>query len=283
MNIQWFPGHMTKAIRMMSENVRLVDGIIYLLDARAIASCINPTFDKIIDDKPVLYVVSKIDLVEKTDIDEWKAYFDKNGKNYVCINSLDNQSGSKVIARFNDMLKSVSEKYENKGVNKTLRGMVIGVPNSGKSTLINCIAKSKRAVTGDKAGVTKGKQWVTISNRLELLDTPGTLCPQFDSKRIAENIAFIGSINENILDVSDLCLLLIERLKEVAPTLLQDRYKLKDMEKTPLEIYEEICKNRGFLLKGGDFDYERCARAVIDDFRKQKIGKIMLDKPKDVL
>lgn len=274
---------MTKAIRMMSENVRLVDGIIYLLDARAIASCINPTFDKIIGDKPVLYVVSKIDLVEKTDIDEWKAYFDKNGKNYVFINSLDNQSGSKVVARFNDMLKSVAEKYENKGVNKTLRGMVIGVPNSGKSTLINCIAKSKRAVTGDKAGVTKGKQWVTISNRLELLDTPGTLCPQFDSKRIAENIAFIGSINENILDVSDLCLLLIERLKEVAPTLLQDRYKLKDMEKTPLEIYEEICKNRGFLLKGGDFDYERCARAVIDDFRKQKIGKIILDKPKDVL
>lgn len=274
---------MTKAIRMMTENVRLVDGIIYLLDARAIASCINPTFDKIIGDKPVLYVVSKIDLVEKSDLDEWKAYFEKEGKNYVTINSLDNQAGKFVVSKFNDMLKGVLERYESKGVNKTLRGMVIGVPNSGKSTLINCIARSKRAVTGDKAGVTKGKQWVTVSSRLELLDTPGTLCPQFESRRVAENIAFIGSINENILDVSDLCLLLIERLKEVAPDSLQERYKLKDLEGAPLEIYEEICKNRGFLLKGGDFDYERCARAVIDDFRKQKIGKIMLDKPKDVL
>ena len=279
MNIQWFPGHMTKAIRMMKENIKLVNAVVYVLDARAITSSINPTFDEIIGEKPILYVISKIDLVTKSDLDKWKTYFENNKLNYVFIDSTNNNNGKLVVNKLNDILIDVTNKYKQKGVNKTLRAMVIGIPNCGKSTLINCICRSKRAVTGDKAGVTKGKQWVKVSNGLELLDTPGTLCPAFDNQTIAENIAFIGSINEDILDISDLCLALIGRLSEICPNLLCDRYKLDAVKETPLKTYELIAKKRGFLLRGGDYDYERCARAVVDDFRKQKIGKIMLDLP----
>lgn len=281
MNIQWFPGHMTKAVRMMKENIKLVNAVVYVLDARAIRSSINPTFDDIIGDKPILYAVSKIDLVEKTDLDKWKTYFENNNLNYVFINSTNNANGKQVINKLNNILSDVIKKYKDKGVNKTVRAMVVGIPNCGKSTLINCICKSKRTVTGDKAGVTKGKQWVTVSNGLELLDTPGTLCPAFENQIVAENIAFIGSINENILDIADLCLALIDRLSNVAKQQLCNRYKLEDTEETPLKTYEQIAKNRGFLLRGGDYDYDRCARAVIDDFRKQKIGKIMLELPED--
>lgn len=279
MNIQWFPGHMTKAVRMMSDNVKLVNGVVYVLDARAVISCINPTFDKIIGDKPVLYAVNKIDLVEKSDLDKWRNYFESNKLNYVFIDSTNNANGKVMVNKINALLSDVVEKYKAKGVNKTLRVMIVGIPNCGKSTLINCICKSKRAITGDKAGVTKGKQWVTVSDGLELLDTPGTLCPAFDNQTIAENIAFIGGINENILDNGDLCLALIERLTLICPELLRTRYNLSVLEDTPLKTYEAIAKSRGFLLKGGDYDYERCAKAVIDDFRKQKIGKIMLDFP----
>lgn len=279
MNIQWFPGHMTKAIRMMKENIKLVNAVVYVLDARAIKSSINPTFDEIIGDKPILYVVSKIDLVEKSDLDKWKNYFENNKLNYVFIDSTNNANGKLVVNKLNSILSDITQKFKEKGVNKTLRAMVIGIPNCGKSTLINCICKSKRAVTGDKAGVTKGKQWVKVSDGLELLDTPGTLCPAFDNQTIAENIAFIGSINEDILDISDLCLALIDRLSNLCPELLCSRYKLEEIQDTPLKTYELIAKKRGFLIRGGDYDYERCARAVVDDFRKQKIGKIMLDLP----
>ncbi len=279
MNIQWFPGHMTKAIRMMKENIKLVNAVVYVLDARAIKSSVNPTFDEIIGDKPILYVVSKIDLVEKSDLDKWKNYFENNKLNYVFIDSTNNANGKLVVNKLNSILSDITLKFKEKGVNKTLRAMVIGIPNCGKSTLINCICKSKRAVTGDKAGVTKGKQWVKVSDGLELLDTPGTLCPAFDNQTIAENIAFIGSINEDILDISDLCLALIDRLSNLCPELLCSRYKLEEIQDTPLKTYELIAKKRGFLIRGGDYDYERCARAVVDDFRKQKIGKIMLDLP----
>lgn len=279
MNIQWFPGHMTKAIRMMKENIKLVNAVVYVLDARAIKSSVNPTFDEIIGDKPILYVVSKIDLVEKSDLDKWKNYFENNKPNYVFIDSTNNANGKLVVNKLNSILSDITLKFKEKGVNKTLRAMVIGIPNCGKSTLINCICKSKRAVTGDKAGVTKGKQWVKVSDGLELLDTPGTLCPAFDNQTIAENIAFIGSINEDILDISDLCLALIDRLSNLCPELLCSRYKLEEIQDTPLKTYELIAKKRGFLIRGGDYDYERCARAVVDDFRKQKIGKIMLDLP----
>jgi ribosome biogenesis GTPase A len=280
MLIQWFPGHMTKALRMMEEEIKLVDLVIYVLDSRAPFSCVNPSFAAIIGNKPIIYVLNKADLSDEKLVSEWAKYFSKadNAKS-IFLDSTLSGSGKKVVENMKLLLKDKLERNAKKGIILPLRAMILGVPNSGKSTLINNLCNKAKTTTGNKPGVTKGKQWVKIADNIELLDTPGTLWPSFEDEKVALHLAYIGSIRDQVLDTEELALNLIKELMISHPKAIESRYNfsIKDME--PLEVYEQICKVRGFILKGREYDYERGARAILDDFRKAKLGRITLDKP----
>lgn len=281
MHIQWFPGHMTKAMRMMQESIKQVDCVIYVLDARAIESCMNPKFDEMIKNKPVLYVINKQDLVEYKDLQKWQKYFVETNKQFVVADSLSGKQKDAVIDKLKQINRALLEKYLNKGAIKTIRAMVVGVPNTGKSTLINSLSKQKKAITGNRPGVTRGKQWVSLSEGIELLDTPGTLPPAFDDQLRAMHLAFIGSIKDDILYLDELTIEIIKYFRHYNPTVFMERYKLSSFSDDNIEVLDLIAKNRGFLLGKNNYDYDRVYRAVIDDFRKQKLGKIMLDFPGD--
>lgn len=272
--INWFPGHMAKSMRAIAESAKLVDGAIYVLDSRAPFSCVNPKLTEIFANKPILYALNKSDLIENSDLKRVQAIFRERGELCYPVVGTNKKTVLGGIGLLRERLKEKVERNKLKG-DRPLRFMVIGIPNTGKSTLINSLCPSKRAQTGDKAGVTKTTQWIKLEG-LELLDTPGTMPPHIETQEIAKRLAFIGSINDDILNKEDLCLDLINVLKEIAPEKLSERYKI-NADNEGLKIYEEICKNRGFLLRGGDFDYTRCATSVIDDFRKGRIGKICLE------
>ena len=280
-NIQWFPGHMTKALRMMEDSVKQVDCIIYVLDARAIESCMNPKFDKIINNKPVLYIVNKQDLVEKQDLQSWQKYFAKNNMEFVIADSISGRQKDIIIDKLKELNKRIIEKYANKGAIKSVRAMVVGVPNTGKSTLINSLCKQKRAITGNRPGVTRGKQWVSLADGVDLLDTPGTLAPAYEDQQRAVHLAFIGSIKDDVVALDDLTIELIKYFRENNPQVFMERYKLDGFSDDNVEVLDMIAKNRGFLLNKNNYDYDRVYKAVLNDFRSQKLGKIMLDFPKD--
>ncbi len=274
--LQWFPGHMTAAMRMMEENLKAVDGVIVVLDARAPFASINSKLDKLFRDKKILYVLNKCDLVESADVKRIILEFTKQNKQVVAISAMDKRAIDTLYDKMFLLLKEKIERNKLKGVFLPVRFMVAGIPNTGKSTIINALSGGRKTVTGNKAGVTKGKQWVRLKE-LELLDTPGTMPPAFDSQIHALHLAYIGSMNDANIDFSDLAYELIKELSVKAPEKLKAKYNIEDLDKDIIEIYNDICARRGFLLRGGDFDYERCARAIIDDFRKGRIGKIMLD------
>lgn len=277
MHIQWFPGHMTKALRMMEENVKLVDCLIYVLDSRCIVASFNPKLNQLAGGKPILYVLNKADLVAKEDLSEWLKYFKANNMQVVICNSA-NGNTSKVIDGLKILNKNLIEKYKQKGVNRSIRAMVVGIPNSGKSTLINSLCGSKRTITGDRPGVTRGKQWVVLTKGVELLDTPGTLWPSFENQLHAMHLAFVGSINEDILNIVELAEELIAFCKANYLQNFLTRYKITELPESNHDSLEFIAKKRGFLLKGGAFDIERLSATIIDDFRKGKLGLIMLEK-----
>lgn len=278
MNIQWFPGHMTKAIRMMEDNLRLVDALIYVIDARAVYSCDNPLFNKLLQGKRVLYVFNKCDLVEGKDLELWCDEFKRQGKPFVKAIGTSGDC-SQIVAGLKKVVSDKIDKYAQRGANISVRAMVVGVPNSGKSTIINSMVKKAKAVTGDRPGVTRGKQWLSIDN-VDFLDTPGTLWGKFEDQSVAHHLAYIGSIREDILDVSELAFDLISELRVAYPQSLISRYKLDALEDDTLQIFEQIAMARGFKLKGNQPDYERTAKMLIDEFRKGKLGKIMLEKPR---
>lgn len=278
MNIQWFPGHMTKAIRMMEDNLRLVDALIYVIDARAVYSCDNPLFNKLLQGKKVLYVFNKCDLVDSKDLDRWCEEFKRQNKPYVKAIGTSGDC-SQIVAGLKKVVADKIEKYAQKGANISIRAMVVGVPNSGKSTIINSMVKKAKAVTGDRPGVTRGKQWLSIDN-VDFLDTPGTLWGKFEDQKVAHHLAYIGSIREDILDVSELAFDLISELKDSYPDTLKNRYNLAELDDDTLQIFEQIAMARGFKLKGNQPDYERTAKMLIDEFRKGKLGKIMLEMPR---
>ncbi len=278
MVIQWYPGHMDKALREMKNNAKLVDAILYVLDARAPFSCLNPKFDTIIGAKPVIMVLNKADLIEKDDLSRFEQYFKSKNIPVVALNSTVTNATKPIIESASSLLSDKVERFKNKGVNIPLRLMVIGVPNSGKSTLINNVCGNKKTVTGDRPGVTRSNQWVKISNGFELLDTPGTLWPAFDTPQVARNLAYIGSIKDDVLDVEELAFAFINDLRGKYFDALRERYNLKiDNTAETIEIFDEICQNRGFILRGCEIDYNRGARAILDDFRKGRIGKLVLD------
>ncbi len=276
MHIQWYPGHMTKAVRMMEENEKLVDAVIYVLDARAYKACFNPSFDKI-SDKPRLYVLNKIDTIDESSASAIVNKLKSEGKLVVCSNSVSGKFSSKVKEGLYALLSPKIEKYKAKGITKTVRAMVIGVPNSGKSTLINSLCKGARAEAQNRPGVTRGKQWIRLTSNIELLDTPGTLWPSFEDQELALHLAFIGSINDNILDVEELACELINKLKEIEGIDFKALLGA-DREEKSYDILGAFGKKRGFLIRGGECDTERAAKALVDAFRKQKFGKICLEK-----
>ena len=275
-HLQWFPGHMTAAMRMMEENLKAVDGVMIVLDARAPRASLNSKLDKLFVNKKVLYVLNKTDLVSKEDVLRTVQEFKAEGRETVAVSAMDKRAVDLLYERIFALLKEKLDRNKAKGMFKPIRIMVSGIPNTGKSTIINALCGGKKAVTGNKAGVTKGKQWVRI-RELELLDTPGTMPPAFDNQTLAKHLAYIGSMNDANIDFNDLAYELIAELKDKYPELLKTKYGIEDLDVETLELFNAICVRRGFLRRGGDFDYERCATAVIDDFRKGRIGKIILD------
>ncbi|MEG2450502.1 MAG: ribosome biogenesis GTPase YlqF, partial [Clostridia bacterium] len=234
MNIQWFPGHMTKAIRMMEENLRLVDALIYVIDARAIYSCSNPLLEKLTANKKVLYVFNKCDLVSKNDLEAWCKQFEKDGKAYVKAVGTSGNCND-IVKGLKEVSADKLEKYAKKGATVSVRAMVVGVPNSGKSTIINAMCKRAKALTGDKPGVTRGKQWLSIDG-VDFLDTPGTLWGKFSDQKVAHHLAYIGSIRDEILDTADLAFDMLEELKVICPSNICERFSIDNLPENTTEL-----------------------------------------------
>ena len=277
MNIHWFPGHMTKSLRMMDENVALMDMLVYILDARAPLACVNPVFSKYTEKLPVVYVLNKCDLANPEQTEKWRKYFISEKSTAVCLNSTQNGSSKAIFSIAKEICKPIIEKKAAKGVRAVLRSMVIGVPNCGKSTFINNLCGKSKAIAGNKAGVTRGKQWVRASEYFEVLDTPGTLYPKFENQTFARHLAYIGSIRDEIVDTNELALEFIKEMTQKFPGYLSSRYSVEEKDDC-LQLLCDIALKRGLVRKGGVADEERASIAIIDDFRKGRIGKITLEE-----
>ena len=275
--INWYPGHMAKSLNQMTDEIKNVDMLIYVLDSRAPFSCFNPKFDSMSLGKPVLYVLNKTDLADeqKTKIVYQKLSSLQNSK-CIMLNSIISGANSKIEPLMKELCTQKFEKYKAKGINAFLRAMVVGVPNSGKSTLVNNLCGQKKAITGDRAGVTRGKQWVKLKNGFELLDTPGTLWPNLENQKVATNLALIGSIKNEILDTNELCLSLVEILSKSYPQSLKNRYNV-EISETPLQTLMNIANAKKFMLKG-DVDFDRTCTFILEEFKKGKLGNITLDE-----
>ncbi len=276
--IQWFPGHMTKAMREMEAKKDLCDGVICVMDARAPIATYNKNLNKIFGEKPVLYVLNKADLADNK-ADAFVKLIEEKGKACVKCNSTNISSKRMLMQKLTAMTEEKRARAEAKGLNRTFRFMVAGIPNTGKSTIVNLLSGQKRAKTGDKAGVTRDVRWLKCG-AFDLLDTPGTMPPSFEDQYHARHLAYIGSINDDILDMDDVALELLGELATLYPQYLTERYGITDFSEK-LGMYEALCRRRGFILRGGEFDYERGAKALIDDFRKGRIGKMCLENPTD--
>ncbi len=277
--IQWYPGHMTRAMRDMEAKRDLCDGVVCVLDARAPIATINQNLKKIFGEKPVLYVLNKADLADPNKTDAFLKYFEGKGKYVVKCDSTNTSTKRVLLQKLNAITEEKRERALAKGLNRTFRFMVAGIPNTGKSTIVNLLSGQKKAKTGDKAGVTRDVRWLKCGG-FDLLDTPGTMPPACENQYHARHLAYIGSINDDILDLDDIALELLGELAEKYPSNLTERYGITDYSEK-LAMYEAVCKRRGFLFRGGEFDYERGAKAIMDDFRKGRTGKITLEHPAD--
>ena len=278
-NIQWFPGHMTRAMRDMEAKRDLCDGVICVLDARAPIATVNKNLKKIFGEKPILYVLNKADLADPNKTDAFIKFFEARGRYAVKCDSTNISTKRVLLQRLNAITEEKRERALAKGLNRTFRFMVAGIPNTGKSTIVNLLSGQKKAKTGDKAGVTRDVRWLKCGG-FDLLDTPGTMPPSFDNQYHARHLAYIGSINDDILDMDDVALELLGELAEKYPQCLTDRYGITDYSEK-LGMYEAVCKRRGFIFRGGEFDYERGGKAIMDDFRKGRTGRITLEHPAD--
>lgn len=279
MQFQWYPGHMTKAKRQMQEDIKLIDLVIELVDARIPLSSRNPDIDELGKNKARLIIMNKSDLSDENQNKEWAAYFKKMGYYVVGLDAR-TKTGMKTVT--NVVMEACKEKIERdrrRGIlNRPVRAMVVGIPNVGKSTFINSYAGKACAKTGNKPGVTKGKQWIRLNKNLELLDTPGILWPKFEDQSVGLKLALIGSIKDEILNVDELAVELIKFLIDSYPGLLSERYDVNESDDIT-DIIIEIAKNRKCVSKGAEVDYSKAAALVIDDFRSGKLGKITLEIP----
>ena len=280
MNVQWYPGHMTKAKRQMQEDIKLIDLIIELVDARVPLSSRNPDIDELGKNKARMILLNKADLADERQNRAWMEYFKEQGIYAVSIDSRNKGSMKAVSAAITEACKEKTERDRRRGIkNRPVRAMVAGISNVGKSTFINTFAGKACAKTGNKPGVTKGKQWIRLNKSVELLDTPGILWPKFEDQEVGMRLAYIGSIKDDILNIEELALGLIGYLQEFYPAAFKERYSVDEGQKT-LDILTAVAKARGCLKKGEELDYEKASRLLLEEFRAGKLGKVTLEFPK---
>lgn len=281
MNVQWYPGHMTKAKRQMQEDIKLIDLIIELVDARVPLSSRNPDIDELGKNKARLILLNKADLADERQNEAWKTFFQEKG---FFVVKVDSRSGAGMKAIQNAISEACKEKTERdrkRGIkNRPIRAMVVGIPNVGKSTFINTFAGKACAKTGNRPGVTKGKQWIKLNKSVELLDTPGILWPKFEDQEVGMRLAYVGSIKDDVLNMEELSLNLIDFLRQYYPGALEGRYQISE-EGKPVEVLESIARARGCLKKGEELDYAKASGILFDDFRSGKIGRVTLEWVKE--
>lgn len=281
--VQWFPGHMAKTRRLIKESLPLVDGVTELLDARIPYSSSNPELGELINNKPRIVLLNKCDLADKDITRQWVEYYKKTGVTAIPVDCRSGKGLNNYISAVREVLKDKIKQNEERGMpGKALRIMVVGIPNTGKSSFINRMAGAAKAKVADKAGVTRQNQWFAIGNGIELLDTPGVLWPKFDDPKVGDRLAFIGSVKDEILDSETLAVRLLEVMKNDYPDRLAERYKINDFsDKEPWEVLEMIGKKRGMMIKGGEIDTERASVMLLDEYRGGRLGTISLEKPEN--
>ena len=280
-NINWFPGHMTKTKRMMQENQKLIDVVVELADARIPQSSRNPSIDEMFPSKPRLLVLNKCDIADERLTERWESFYRQRGVSVKAVSSTSRKSLGGVFDACRALLKDKTEHDRARGlVNRSVKIMVVGIPNVGKSSFINKLSGKKNAITGDRPGVTRGKQWIRLQNGFELLDTPGILWPKFEDPKVGEMLAFTGAIKDEVLDMEEIAVKLLAFLRDNYPSSLEMRYKMTDFETLEgYELLELLGKKRGFVISGGEIDTERAAKILLDEFRSAKLGRITLEKP----
>ena len=281
MNVQWYPGHMTKAKRQMQEDIKLIDLIIELVDARVPLSSRNPDIDELGKNKARLILLNKADLADERQNEAWKNSFQAKGFFVVKVDSRSGAGMKAIQAAISEACKEKTERDRKRGIkNRPIRAMVVGIPNVGKSTFINTFAGKACAKTGNRPGVTKGKQWIKLNKSVELLDTPGILWPKFEDQEVGMRLAYVGSIKDDILNMEELSLNLLDFLRQYYPGVLERRYQISE-EGKPVEALEAIARARGCLKKGEELDYAKASGILFDDFRSGKIGRITLEWVKE--
>lgn len=270
MKINWFPGHMNKALRQMSDELKKVDVVTYVLDARIPISSVNPSLDKLIQHKPTLYVFNKIDMADEKKLKTILPHFKGASKDYVLFDSTKVGKSDVILNKIKLLAKEKIDRFKTKGIKATIRTMVVGIPNCGKSTLVNNLCRKAKTLTGDRAGVTKRGQWLSVGDGVEVFDTPGTLYPNIENQEVAKKLAYVGSVRDEILDFVELGEEFLTLLNKIYPAEIEKRYG-------KVENLTDIAKTRKYVAVGGELDLERTARAVVDDFRKGRLGKMTLD------
>lgn len=282
MNYQWYPGHMTKAKRMMQEDIKLIDLVIEIIDARVPLSSRNPDIDELGKNKARLIILNKSDLADEKKNDAWAAWFQGKGCFTAKVNARSGAGMKKIQDTIQEACKEKIERGRKRGImNRPVRAMVVGIPNAGKSTFINTLAGKACAKTGNKPGVTKGKQWIRLNKNIELLDTPGILWPKFEDQLVGLKLAVVGSIKDELLQSEELAMWLIAYLRKEYAGLLTERYQIEE-DGTDLEILERIAQSRGCRLKGNLPDYPKTAALIVEDFRSGRLGRITLERPEGV-
>lgn len=281
--IQWFPGHMAKTRRMISENLKNVDVVIELLDARIPLSSRNPEISKLTEGKPSLIILNKASLADPEQNKFWQKHYTTEHSSCITVDCITGEGLNKILPAIKELVKEKLERYESRGMSgRRIFAMVLGIPNVGKSTLINKLSGSKKAKVENRPGVTRDKQWVSTGIGVDLLDMPGILWPKFEDKTVGENLALTGAIKDDVLDIESLAMIYCNRMRNLYPELFATRYKLGDMSAlSDLDDYDMLClvgKKRGFLISGGDINTERTADMLLDEFRGAKLGRITLDR-----
>lgn len=284
LNIQWYPGHMTKTRRQIEADLKLVDAVCEIVDARIPMSSRNPDIDAICGGKPRILVLNRMDLADPEATKKWAAFFREQGMSVIATDCKSRRGISDFTPAVRRACAEKLERDAKRGMNRPLRVMVVGIPNVGKSTLINQISGRKGAKAENRPGVTRGKQWVTVDAGLQLLDTPGILWPKFEDPRVGMMLAYTGAVKENVIDLEELACFLMTLLHKHYPKALLDRYQVEAPEDTPgWELLEQAGRKRGYLVSGGEVNLERMARVLLDEFRGGKLGKFTLEMPEDQL
>ncbi len=278
MDIQWYPGHMTKARRQLAQKLKMIDIVIEVLDARAPLSSLNPDFDDLFARKARFFLLNKADLADGETTKKWVRYFAGVGVKAIPFSAVSGNT-EQLKKSIVDCAGGILEKYKAKGVNKTLRALIAGIPNVGKSAILNRLLGSKKLKEGNRPGVTKGLQWAKIDSHLEIMDSPGLLWPKFEDEKTGAIVALIGSVRLDVLDEEALAFYLIGALRRSAPQMLSERYKLDVLQENDYDVLFDIGKSRGFLQKGGEVDMERAAKTLLDEFKNGKMGRISLETP----